>query len=128
MTALRILVAEDNAMIAMFLSDVLKVLGHNVCAVTDTEAATVVAALFHRPDLLIVDDGLHEGSGLAAVREIEMTLPAPHIFSTGDCERVLKAEPNAIVLKKPFTMPALVSAIERAMRPTTAIDRSALAL
>ncbi len=116
MTALRILVAEDDAIIAMFLSDLLEALGHDVCAVSDTEAATVDAALLHLPDLMIVDEGLRDGSGIAAVQEIEMTLPVPHIFATGDCYRVLRAEPNAIVLQKPFSAPALVLAIERAVQ------------
>ncbi len=116
MTALRILIAEDNAMIAMFLSDLLEVLGHGVCAVTETQAATVTAALLHRPDLMIVDEGLRDGSGIAAVQEVEMTLPVAHIFATGDCYRVQRARPDAIVLQKPFNAPALVRAIERATK------------
>jgi DNA-binding response OmpR family regulator len=121
MTALRILVAEDDAMIAMFLSDLLEALGFTVCAVTETEAATVAAALLHRPDLMIVDEGLRDGSGIAAVQGIEMMLPMPHIFATGDCYRVLRADPNAIVLQKPFNAPALVRAIERALQPAIGV-------
>lgn len=113
MTALRILVAEDDAMIAMFLSDLLEALGHVVCAVTDTETGTVAAALLHRPDLMIVDEGLSDGSGIAAVQLLESILPMPHIFATGNRYRVLQAEPNAIVLQKPFNAPALLRAIER---------------
>jgi DNA-binding response OmpR family regulator len=116
MKALRILVAEDDAMIAMFLSDLLEVLGHAVCVLTDTEATTVAGALLHRPDLMIVDEGLRDGSGIVAVRAIQMTLDVPYIFATGDCYRVLRAEPDAIVLQKPFNAPALIRAIERAMQ------------
>ncbi|MEO9130949.1 MAG: response regulator [Sphingomonas sp.] len=115
MTALRILVAEDDAMIAMFLSDLLEALGHTVCAVTETEAETVAAALLHGPDLMIVDDGLRDGSGIAAMEELAIKRPIPHIFATGDCYRVLRAEPNAIVLQKPLNATALVRAIERAL-------------
>ncbi len=117
MTALRILVAEDDAMIAMFLSDLLEAMGHTVCAVTDTETGTVAAALLHRPDLMILDEGLRDGSGIAAMEQVAITLPVPHVFATGDYYRVLIAEPNAIVLQKPFSAPALVRAIERAMEP-----------
>ncbi len=115
MTALRILIAEDDAMIAMFLGDLLEAMGHEVCAVTDTEAGTVAAALIHRPDLMIVDEGLRDGSGIVATQQIELVHPVAHIFATGDCYRVLRAEPNAIVLQKPFSAPALFRAIERAM-------------
>jgi DNA-binding NtrC family response regulator len=117
MTALRILIAEDDAVIAWSLSDLLEVLGHTICAVTDTETATVAAALLHHPDLMIVDEGLRNGSGIVAVQDIEMTLSVPHIFATGDIYRVLKAEPNAIVLQKPYHATALLSAIERATPP-----------
>jgi len=121
MEALRILVAEDDAMIAMFLSDLLEALGHSVCATADTEAETVAAALLHRPDLMIIDAVLRGGSGIAAAEEIAITLSVPHIFATGDCYRVLRADPNAIVLQKPFNAPALLRAIERAMQPATGI-------
>jgi DNA-binding response OmpR family regulator len=117
MEALRILVAEDDAMIAMFLSDLLEVIGHEVCVLADTEATTVAGALLHRPDLMIVDEGLRDGSGIAAVQAIEMTFRVPYIFATGDCYRVLRAEPGAIILQKPFNAPALIRAIERAMQP-----------
>ncbi|WP_457355706.1 response regulator [Sphingomonas sp. UYP23] len=113
---MRILIAEDNAMIAMFLSDLLEALGHSVCAITETEAATVAAALLHRPDLMIVDEGLRDGSGITAVQDVETKLPMPHIFATGDYYSVLRARPEAIVLQKPFNAPALVRAIERATK------------
>ena len=121
MTALRILVAEDDAMIAMFLSDLLEAMGHTVCAITESEAGTVAAALHHRPDLMIIDAGLRGGSGIAAAEEIAMTLALPHIFATGDCYRVLRAEPTAVVLQKPFSAPALIRAIARAMQPSISV-------
>lgn len=122
MTALRILIAEDNAMIAMCLADLLEILGHSVCAITETEAATVSAALLHHPDLMIVDEGLRDGSGIAAVQDVEMKSPVPHIFATGDCYRVLRAKPDAIVLQKPFNPPALIQAIERATKLAIGVD------
>jgi CheY-like chemotaxis protein len=121
MTPLRILVAEDDAMIAMFLSDLLVAMGHSVCATTETEADTVAAALLHKPDLMIIDAGLHGGSGIAAAEEIAITLSIPTIFATGDCYRVLRAEPTAIVLQKPFNAPALLRAIDRAMHPAVRV-------
>lgn len=120
MPALRILIFEDDAMIAMFLSDLLEALGHRVCATTETEAETVAAALLHMPDLMIIDASLRGGSGIAAAEEIAITLSVPLIFATGDCYRVLRTEPNAIVLQKPFNAPTLLRAIERAV-PQTAL-------
>jgi two-component system, response regulator PdtaR len=41
MKALRILVVEDDALIAMLLAELLAGLGHNVCATAATEAHAV---------------------------------------------------------------------------------------
>ncbi len=115
MKLLRILIAEDDAMIAMLLSDVLAAMGHEICAITQTESETIGAALLYKPDLMIVDEGLRDGSGIAAVAEVSLTECMPHIFATSDYYRVLKAEPKAIVLQKPFDVQTLVRAIERAL-------------
>jgi DNA-binding response OmpR family regulator len=116
MTVIRILIAEDDFMIAMFLQELLVTMGHEVCAVVAEQAATVAAAIDHSPDLLIVDEGLREGNGIDAVTEILETRFVPHIFATGDCFRVLAHNPDAIVLQKPYTAKALTRAIEQALQ------------
>ena len=70
MKALRILVVEDDAMIGGLLAETLEDLGHVVCAVETNAANAVAAAARHHPDLMIVDVGLGEASGIAAVKEI----------------------------------------------------------
>ena len=117
MKPIRILIAEDDMLIAMFLTDLLTMMGHVICATTCDQDETVAAAAEHAPDLLIVDDGLREGSGISAVDEILKTGFVPHIFATGDCYRVLKHRPTAIVLQKPFSTDAIIRAIERAVGP-----------
>ena len=116
MTAIRTLIAEDDFMIAMFLEELLVAMGHEVCAVVADQAATVAAAKEHSPDLMIVDEGLRQGSGIDAVAEILQTRFVPHIFATGDCFRVLAHNPDAIVLQKPYTANALTRAIEQALQ------------
>ncbi len=115
MTPLRILIAEDDAIIAMCLEQVLLEMGHQVCAMTRNEADTVAAALLQAPDLMIIDAGLREGSGIAAVDEILKSGFVPHVFATGDFQRVLKHNPQAVVLQKPYDYHALERAIERAV-------------
>ncbi len=116
MRGVRILIAEDDFMIAMFLEELLVAMGHEVCAVVADQADTVAAAIEHSPDLLIVDEGLREGSGIDAVTEILEMRFVPHIFATGDCFRVLAHNPDAIVLQKPYTAVALTGAIEQALQ------------
>ena len=68
MKALRTLVVEDDAMIGGLLAETLEGLGHAVCAVESNVANAVAAASHLRPDLMIVDVGLGEATGVAAAQ------------------------------------------------------------
>lgn len=114
MKALRVLVVEDDAVIGMLLAEMLVGLGHDVCAIEATEADAVTAAAHHRPDLMIVDAQLGEGSGVSAVEEILRTGPVPHVFISG--ARVQAPRPGAVVLQKPFLEGDLLRAMQRALR------------
>jgi two-component system, response regulator PdtaR len=81
--ALRVLIVEDEAMIAMLLAEVLTGLGHEVCATEATEAGAVAAAARHQPELMIVDDELRRGNGIAAVEQITRSGFIPPVFVTG---------------------------------------------
>jgi DNA-binding response OmpR family regulator len=70
MKALRVLVVEDDALIAMLLGEMFPSMGHDVCATAATEAEAVSAATRYHPDLMIVDAGLGRGSGVSAMEEI----------------------------------------------------------
>jgi two-component system, response regulator PdtaR len=113
--ALRVLVVEDEAMIAMLLVEVLTDLGHTVCATEATEAGAVAAAARHQPDLMLVDDELRVGSGIAAVEQITRSGIIPHVFVTGDSLLGRSLSPGTVVIQKPFTIPELVWGIKRAL-------------
>lgn len=115
MKSLRILVAEDEALIAMLLEDALQEMGHQVCAVESTEAGTVTSALGLRPDILIVDLGLRQGNGIAAVAEILRTVFIAHIFVSGHRLMDRPVHPRAVLVQKPFRESDLADAILRAM-------------
>jgi CheY-like chemotaxis protein len=117
---LRIIVVEDEAINALLLAEVLEDLGHDVCAVEATQAGAVTAALRCKPDLMIVDATLGEGSGVAAIEEIQRTRPVPHVFVSGDIRRVRGVRPDAVLLQKPFRIAELERAIERALAVASA--------
>lgn len=100
-------------MIAALLSETVESLGHSVCAIAATEATAVVEALTCQPDLMIVDAGLSEGSGVSAVDTILETCFVPHLFVTGDVRRVRAQHPDAMILEKPFLVHELACAIDR---------------
>lgn len=117
--SLNILVAEDDELIGELLSEMLVLMGHEVCALTTSEADTVAAANRFQPDLLIVDFRLGQGSGIEAVDVIMQTRLIPHILVSGNIARVRELRPDAVMLEKPYTRAALMVAIGRVSGQST---------
>jgi two-component system, response regulator PdtaR len=113
MKALRVLVVEDNAIIGMLLAEMLAEMGYAVCGVETSEAEAVAAAARCRPDVMIVDARLGDGSGVAAMRAILLNGPMPHLFISGAVVEV--DSPDAVVLQKPFHEQQLARAMERVL-------------
>ena len=120
MTALRVLVVEDDAMIGDLLAEMLDAMGHSVCAVAVTEADAVKAAARDTPDLIMVDVALGKGSGIAAMDEILRTGFVMHFFMSGNVAKVRAQRPDAAVLEKPFQEKQLKCAIEQALETADA--------
>ena len=115
MKALTILVAEDDALQALMLGDILEEMGHKVCAVTSTVSGAVAAMARYRPNLLIVDAWLKDGSGLTVIDKVCKDGHVPHLYASGDIARIQLARPEAVVIQKPYHVVELEAAIERAM-------------
>lgn len=115
MKPLRILIVEDDLMIGPLFAEMLEELGHLVCAIETNTAMAVAAAARCHPDLMIVDIGLGDDDGAAAVREILRAGYVPHVFVTGDVMRDWALEPEAIFIRKPFRAPDIQAAIQRAL-------------
>lgn len=126
MKPLRILVVEDDVMIGPLLAEMLEDLGHIVCAVEVDAVNAVAAAARHHPDLMIVDVGLGDESGVSAVTDILKDGFVPHVFVTGDALRNLALGPNAVLIQKPFRGPDIVAAIQRAIRGAKGVRVDAL--
>jgi CheY-like chemotaxis protein len=115
MKRLRVIVVEDEAVIAMLLGAVVESMGHEVCAIVGTEAEAVAEAARCKPELMIVDAHLAKGSGVAAMAQILGGGVIPHIFVTGDASSVEARRPDAVILRKPFTETDLTRAIAQAL-------------
>jgi CheY-like chemotaxis protein len=116
-------VVEDDAIIAMHLGGLIEEMGYEVCASEATEAGAVAAAARCRPDLMIVDAGLSEGSGIGAVATICRTKPIPHVFVSGDVAAIMRLRPDSVVVQKPFHKADLVRAVARALDATKGRSR-----
>jgi len=111
-----IVIVEDDVLIAMDLADLLIGMGHDVRTVARTEAEAVAAAAMHRPDLMIVDGHLAEGSGVSAMRRILAKGFVPHIYVTGNSLGIDGLPADAIVIGKPFNLHGLMGSIAGARR------------
>jgi CheY-like chemotaxis protein len=116
--SVRVLVIEDEAVIALDVADIVRNAGHEVVGIAATEKAAVDLAKKHEPHLVLADIQLRgSDSGISAVREILQAMTVPVIFVTGYPERLLtgtQLEP-AFVISKPFDPDLLRAAIAQAL-------------
>lgn len=123
MRSLQVLVVEDEPVIGALLAEVLLELGYDVIGIEATEEGAVAAAAADRPDLMIVDARLRQGTGIAAVARILRQGFIPHVLVSGDRLNPESLRPGAIILQKPFSEAELVFAIERAVASSSATWR-----
>lgn len=114
----RVLIIEDEPMIAMDIAAIVTELGHSVVATASTQAKAVEAAIAHRPELVLADIRLAGGgSGIEAVREILAAFSVPVIFITAYPERLfsgVRPEPTFLI-SKPFKPSAVQAAVSQAL-------------
>lgn len=110
--ASRVLIIEDEPIIALDLENLVTELGHKVVATAATREEAVNKALQERPGLVLADINLGEGgSGIDAVAEILNSFDIPVIFITAYPEKLLtgeRPEPTYLIAK-PF-LPETVQA------------------
>ncbi len=122
--SLRIVIAEDEAIVGVLLGEMLEAMGHSVCAIEATELGLVMAASRLRPDMLIVDVQLRGGSGLAALEHVLQIGFVPHVLTSGAPVRLSHA--GTVVLQKPFWEADIAQAIESALTAERPADPSQL--
>lgn len=110
--ASKVLIIEDEPIIALDLENLVTELGHKVVAVAATKDDAVAKAKSERPGLVLADINLGEGgSGIDAVAEILSSFDIPVIFITAYPEKLLtgeRPEPTYLIAK-PF-LPETVQA------------------
>ena len=112
-----VLIIEDEALIALDLQEMLADAGATTFSFAETESEALDAARARRPDVIMSDVMLREGTGPNAVEAIQDEMgPLPVIFITATPESCSPCEPSAVVLGKPI-MNAAVSAAFRAIAP-----------
>jgi DNA-directed RNA polymerase specialized sigma24 family protein len=116
--SVKVLVIEDEAVIALDVAKIVRSAGHQVVGIAATEKAAIDLAQKYSPHLVLCDIQLKgSDNGIVAAREILKSLDVPVIFVTGFPERLLTGtgvEP-AFVITKPFDPDLLRAAISQAL-------------
>ena len=115
----RVMIIEDEAIIAMDLEALVAEMGHKITGVARTHGEAVDLAKAETPDLIMADIQLADNSsGIDAVNEILGELgDRPVIFITAFPERLLtgdRPEP-AFLISKPYREDQVRSAVSQAM-------------
>ncbi len=115
MEQIRVLLAEDNELIALTLEEQLVALGYDVVAVARNGKEAVAFAEQHAPDVVLMDLQMPELPGDVAARQIMQRTPRPIIMLTAfsDPDHVHRAEAAgalAYVIKpvNPEELPATI--------------------
>ncbi len=115
----RVMIIEDEAIIAMDLEAIVADMGHVVTGIARTADAAVDLYNKEKPHLILSDIQLADGSsGIDAVNSIVADDPElPVIFITAFPERLLTGEgpEPAFLISKPYTEDQVRSAVSQAM-------------
>jgi CheY-like chemotaxis protein len=116
---IRILVVEDESLIAVDLVDLLVEFGYEVCSVVRSADEAVDAARRYRPDLVLTDVQLaHGSSGVDAADRIHAEFGIRSCFISGSIDRDLIEKTRASdpigFVGKPFQPRVLAAALASA--------------
>jgi hypothetical protein len=121
---LRILLVEDEALVALDLIETVGRMGATVVAALATEDEAVEAFASHQPDVVMMDVRLRAGDGINAAHRLRASGPAAVVFVTGstdaDTRRRMEAIPGARIVYKPVRAHELRSALRAACGGSTA--------
>lgn len=124
MTFARVLVVEDEVVVAMDLQATLTELGYDVVGVAESAAEAIFMAGRERPDLVLMDIKLRGvADGIHAASMLKSALPAPIVFLTANADdatfRRALATGAGGFLVKPFDARSLHHAIQVALSQST---------
>lgn len=114
----KVMIIEDEPIIAADLSAIVSGLGHTVTGVARTHSEAVALGEKLDADLILADIQLADNSsGIDAVNDLLQMMDVPIIFITAFPERLLKGDrpEPAFLISKPFSEAQVQSAVSQAM-------------
>ncbi len=119
METLRILIAEDDPLVAVTLQDQLRELDHDVVAVASDGEEAITLTRETQPDIALLDINMPNRDGISAADAIHQELGIPIVMLTAYSDRslVLRAADVGVLtyLLKPVALNELAAALKLAM-------------
>ena len=117
----KVLLVEDEVLVAALAVDALEELGYQTIEVTTAKAARAIAAGSEQIAFAVVDIGLPDGRGDALALELRQTRPdLPIVIATGydgaHLDEALRKQERTAVLSKPYDIAQLQAAIQAILK------------
>jgi DNA-binding NarL/FixJ family response regulator len=114
---MRVLIVEDEAIIALHLAIIVVELGHEVCATAASAAGAIALATLHNPHVVLMDVRLADGSsGIDAARKLHAQQALRCIFLSANLDEATK---TALLPYEPIDFvgkPVLPVVLQRALK------------
>lgn len=112
----RVLIVEDDAVVATDMVDVLTEHGHDVCGIAADGPTAIRMAATTRPELALVDVTLARGTdGIATAAELVARFDTTVMFVTGQRHMLEGVTTGLAVLEKPVSADELTAAVDTAL-------------
>lgn len=115
----RLLIVEDEAVVAMNIDSALAAAGFEILDIVDTEQDAIDAARRLNPDIVLMDITLREGNGISAAKRIQQQQNTQIIFLSGNSDPRTLADAHAIkaagFILKPFVTERLAKLVVAAI-------------
>ena len=108
---MKILIVEDEALVAMNIQDVLECQGHEVVEIADDKESAISAAIRYQPDLALVDVRLSGGDSGLDVAQRMREIGVAVVFATGNCPGSQHAEIALGCLHKPLSDDQIIAGV-----------------
>ena len=109
----KVVIAEDDLMVANLLEEVLIAAGYEVCGTASTVAAAVELCHRCQPDLAVIDVRLADGCGMDVAAQIGRRDKLGILYATGNAGYVLlNASDGEACITKPYPAPDLLRALQ----------------
>jgi DNA-binding NarL/FixJ family response regulator len=114
---MRVLLVDDDQLIRFVHQMFIERAGHEVVGVAEEETQAVTLALDLRPDVVVMDIRLEDGTnGISAMTTIQQTLNIPAIYISGNSDTRTLEEAEQTLMKaflvKPVTQDEIAKALE----------------